>query len=653
MKKILTSVATLAAAALALTACSGGGGNAAGGSDDAAGGVKPLSIGNFLDVTSWDPSLADVGFDGSYLSAIYDPLPALTTEWEISDDFKTITMDLRSDAKFSDGAAFDTDAAVKSLEYLQEGARSQEAYRNVESFEAVDEDTIAINLTQRDDTILYYMGIGRSYMMSPDAIDAGTLAETPVGSGPYTLSDDSIPGAEYHFEKVSDHRASAIAVRGDEIIAVGTDAEIAAFVGGDTRIIELGGRAVLPGINDSHLHGSWLGARWPHTLFGDMNPETASGLPARLVSTREERRADILRTGELLAAAGITSYTEPGIGPGEDEGETGCFHSEVIEIYRELAAAGELRQRVTLLALHGVLDGPSAVDTVVAGIRSHAGIAGDSDPRWFAVPGIKVFGDLIPLTRNAWTAHGYDDGTHGDLLVEGESIEAKAAGLAAIVREAHLAGLQLGVHATGDRTIGLVLDTIEAAAAEPGAPAARDARHVIIHGDLATPDQVEQIARLGACLSTQSGIAALTADWLVGTLGEDVPDLAWQLEAALDGGVLALSSDAPVLGFDWRRGIADADARILRMRESAGAVPAEDAAARLHGLLRAYTAVPAAQDRAESWKGTLEPGKVADLVVLARDPFEVGAECLAAVDREAHARDVCGSREEHDRGGNI
>ncbi|MHA3724737.1 amidohydrolase family protein [Leucobacter sp. HY1910] len=460
-------------------------------------------------------------------------------------------------------------------------------------------------------------------------------------------------------------RASAIAVRGGEIVAVGTDAEISMLVGPETRVVELAGRAVLPGINDSHLHGSWLGARWPHTLFGDMNPETASGLPAKLVDTREERRAAILRTAELLAAAGITSYTEPGIGPGEDDGETGCFHSEVIEIYRELAAAGELRQRVTLLALYGVLDGPSDVDTVVAGIRSHARVAGVSDPRWFSVPGIKVFGDLIPLSRHAWTAHGYEDGTHGDLLIEGESIEAKASGLAAIVREAHLAGLQVGVHATGDRTIGLVLDTIEAAAAEPGAPAARDARHVIIHGDLATPDQVEQIARLGAFLNTQSGIAALTADWLVGALGEDVANLAWQLEVALEAGVLALSSDAPVLGFDWRRGIADADARILRMREAAGVLVGvgagaaagvgaaagldaaagvgadggvaaladdDDAAARLHGLLRAYTAVPAAQDHAESWKGTLEAGKVADLVVLARDPFEVGAAGLPEVE---------------------
>ncbi|MBL3701030.1 hypothetical protein D3228_15510 [Leucobacter luti] len=214
MKRSLTGIAALAAAALALTACSSGTAATDGG-DGAESAAKPLSIGNFLDVTSWDPSLADVGFDGPYLSAIYDPLlaingdgepqPALATDWEVSDDFKTITMNLRTDATFSDGAAFDADAAVKSLDYLKAGVRSQEAYVKVDSFEAVDEDTIEIHLTERDDTILYYMGLGRSYMMSPEAIDAGTLAETPVGSGPYTLGADSVPGAEYHFAKVADH----------------------------------------------------------------------------------------------------------------------------------------------------------------------------------------------------------------------------------------------------------------------------------------------------------------------------------------------------------------------------------------------------------------------------------------------------------------
>ena len=463
-------------------------------------------------------------------------------------------------------------------------------------------------------------------------------------------------------------RASAVAVRSGQIVAVGADADMNAWIGDTTRVIELEGRAVMPGINDSHLHGSWLGARWPHTFFGgEPGAEQPSGT---LASTREDRRAAIIRAGELLATLGITSYTEPGIGPGEDDGETGCFHSEVIDIYRELAAAGELRQRVTLLALYGVLDGPSDVATVLGGIRELANRREERDPRWFALPGIKLFGDLIPLTRQAWTERAYDDGSHGDLLVVGGSIEEKARGLAAMVREAHLAGLQIGIHATGDRTIDLALEAIAAAEREPGAPAARDLGHVVIHGDLATPAQLARMAELGVWLNTQAGIAAQTHDWLAGVLGAAAAAEAWPLAAAIDAGVLVLSSDSPVLGFDWRVGIADADARILAVQararavgESAGSGRAvvaglvgassvgadaggadadvggadadagvADADARLHQLLRAYTALPAAQDRADSWKGTVEVGKVADLVVLGRDPFEVGAAGLPDVE---------------------
>lgn len=212
----LTAIAAVALVALTLTGCTGSTTDDPSSGGSAAEDGGPLNIGNFADVTSWDPSLADIGFDGPYLSAVYDPLlsvdgdgnptPALATDWTVSDDYLTITMELRTDAVFSDGEAFDADAAVKSLDYLKAGARSGEAYVNVESFEVVDEDTIEIHLTQRDDTILYFMGLGRSYMMAPDAIDAGTLATDPVGSGPYTLdAGTSVTGSEYHFTKVTDH----------------------------------------------------------------------------------------------------------------------------------------------------------------------------------------------------------------------------------------------------------------------------------------------------------------------------------------------------------------------------------------------------------------------------------------------------------------
>lgn len=214
MKKTSLLAAT-AIAALALTSCSGGGTpSGENGSGDTVAN-QPLNVGGFLDITSWDPALADVGFDVTYLSAVYDPLltvdgdgkpqPALATKWEVSADYKKITMDLRTDAKFSDGEAFTADAAVKNLEYLQKGVRSQEAYTNVSAFKKVDEDTIEIDLKKRDDTILYFMGLGRSWMASPKAIDAGTLAKSPIGSGPYTLAADSVTGSEYHFTKVADH----------------------------------------------------------------------------------------------------------------------------------------------------------------------------------------------------------------------------------------------------------------------------------------------------------------------------------------------------------------------------------------------------------------------------------------------------------------
>lgn len=219
MKRTIAAIAGVAAAALALTACSGGSDTSAPSEDGGAPVTQELKIGNFLDLTSWDTAVADIGFNGPYLSAVYDPLialdgegapqPALATDWELSDDSLTVTLELRDDAVFSNGEKLDAAAVVANLEYLKDGAISREAYLSVDRFEAVDDDTVAIHLNERDDRLLYFMGLGRSYMAAPEAIAAGTLADAPVGSGPYTLSDATVPGAEYHFDKVEGHWADA------------------------------------------------------------------------------------------------------------------------------------------------------------------------------------------------------------------------------------------------------------------------------------------------------------------------------------------------------------------------------------------------------------------------------------------------------------
>ena len=455
------------------------------------------------------------------------------------------------------------------------------------------------------------------------ASPGGSAPSGPDGSADLVL----LGGAVLTMDEAAT-RAEAVAVADGRIVAVGSTAEIEPLIGEGSRVIQLDGRALLPGINDSHLHAAWLGARWPHTFFGAPDPEAAARVAGVLAPDRDARRTAILAAGRMLSELGITSYTEPGIGPGEDEGETGCFHSEVLDVYRELAAAGALRQRVTMLALYGVLDGPSDVETVLAGIRERALAAPEPDPAWLNVPGVKIFGDLIPLSRQAWTERPYDDGTHGDLLVRGDGIEQKAERLAEMIRAAHGAGLQIGLHATGDRTIQLALDAIAEAAAQPGAPSAQQLGHVIIHGDLATAEQVRRMAELGVWLNAQPGIASITGEWLAAMMGPETAAEAWQFAAALDADVLVLSSDAPVLHYDWRRWIAAADERIVAMGGGTSPAAARD---RLHRLLRAYTAVPAEQDRADAWKGTIEVGKAADLAVLASDPFETGAAGLPDV----------------------
>lgn len=425
-------------------------------------------------------------------------------------------------------------------------------------------------------------------------------------------------------------RAEAVAVGGGRILAVGSDAEIERWIGPRTETIALGGRTLLPGINDSHLHGTHLGAVWPSVLFGD-DPEEARRVEETRVESRDGILAAARTAAEQLSRLGITSYTEPGLGPGEDEGESGCCGSAAIDVYRELAARGELRQRITVLGLFGTMDGPSSLEDVLAGIEALAAepAAAAPDPRWLRIAGVKIFADLIPMVREAWTSHGYDDGSHGGLLVRGESIEAQAAALKEMVRTAHLAGLQVGVHATGDLAIQTVLDAVREAAARPGAVPAAELAHSIIHGDLIASSQLDELAELGMFLATQPVIAAAAEGALAEVLGEAVAGAAWPLQAASDLGVLTLSSDAPITRPDWRAGVARAEERMLRMGAPGDPESAEQ---RLHALLRAYTAVPAAQDRAASWKGTVEPGKVADFAVLAGDPFDAGAAGLPGIE---------------------
>lgn len=399
--------------------------------------------------------------------------------------------------------------------------------------------------------------------------------------------------------------AAALAARGGRIVFVGAEEDAAVFIGPETRVVELEGRTVMPGINDSHLHAAWLGAMWPHTVMG------GGGLhgPEAVLRTGEDRREALRRAGRIAASFGITSYTEPGLGPGEDQGPTGCFGSAVFDAYAALADAGELTARVTVLSLYGELDGPTGMDSFERGLAQAPAYRGDQ--RWLRMAGVKIFADGIPPMRSAWTHHCYADGSHGDLLVEGADTATREKNLRRMVMLAHAAGHQIGVHATGDRSI----EVVAGAVADAAADGRTDARHYIIHGDLVDPATLARLGALGMGINTQPGIAVATSAMLARELGGEVAAAAWPLAGALVGdATLCLSSDAPILAPDWRQGIAAA-------AEWIGPGHFDDRRELMDRLLRCYTTNAAWQDRAEDWKGSLETGKVADLCVLECNPL--------------------------------
>jgi peptide/nickel transport system substrate-binding protein len=117
------AAALVLSASLALTACGGGAG-----AGSSAGAATALTIGTIQDVRSWDPAQAHVGHVLQPYQAVYDTLilrqpdgklsPMLATEWKYNSTNTKLTVDLRTDVTFSDGAKFDAEAAKANMDHF-------------------------------------------------------------------------------------------------------------------------------------------------------------------------------------------------------------------------------------------------------------------------------------------------------------------------------------------------------------------------------------------------------------------------------------------------------------------------------------------------------------------------------------------------------
>lgn len=286
-----------------------------------------------------------------------------------------------------------------------------------------------------------------------------------------------------------------------------------------------------------------------------------------------------------------------------------------LRAYRRLHAAGELRVRVGMM-LNGRDE--ALVDDV---LRSGARF-GDGD-EFLHLLGVEYGSDGSTSGRTAAYYRPYSPqaGAAAAGPAEFGDVNFSAEELAFKVGRVMAAGLQAAATGNGDRGIDFALDAFERAlAAHPGAVPPR-----IEHCCCAPPPIQQRMARLGVIDSSAAGFAYNLGDAYLRNRPEcDWPWL-WPHRDMLDRGVLVCGhSDAPVCDRNPFLGIWS----MVTRKTASGAEIGAAQAISVDEAMRCYTVNPAIAERQAGFKGTLAPGKLADLIVLDRNLYEIPADAI-------------------------
>ncbi len=321
------------------------------------------------------------------------------------------------------------------------------------------------------------------------------------------------------------------------------------------------------------------------------------------------------RAGVQYVAEGITSCTEAGIGGGW------IGHSPVeLAAYQTARDTGRLRVRVELMIASDVLHalGAHADDQLDFGLD--LGIRTGFGDDWLRIGAMKVFTDGSLVGRTAAMNDDYA-GTPGNKGY----LQAEAPSLAATIIAAHRSGWQVAAHAIGDRAIDLVLDAYEQAQA---LYPRRDARHRIEHFAAARPDQVTRAASLGVVAVPQGRFATELGDGLLAAAGPSRQNWLYRQRSLLVAGMtLPGSSDRPVVAGAPLMGIHD----MVNRHTDSGAPFNPGEAITAEQALLAYTRGSAYASHQENAKGSIMPGKLADLAVLSEDPVAVSQDRIGSL----------------------
>jgi predicted amidohydrolase YtcJ len=483
--------------------------------------------------------------------------------------------------------------------------------------------------------------------------------------------------------------AEGVAIIGDRILTTGNEEQLRALAGPSTRIVDLKGNAVIPGLMDNHLHGAGGGpgvdlsrarslsdvsaavasrvrqsrpddivvsnsdwheaqleeqrlplrddldaiaprnpvvlvrggheyilnsaalARWNITLDtpqppggritrypdGRLNGElvdTAKALvelPPAPSRTPSEQLAERAADYRKLAAAGLTTIRHPGISVAD------------YRMLQQMRSRGDLPIRINALM--------RAPGNSIVKVLSESGLRQGEGDQWLRIGGVKLAVDggfEGGLMREPYEPPWDEKGSFRGLqLVDTEQF-------VAIVRDLNRSDWRVATHAVGDAAIDMVLDAYEKANADRSIAGRRWS---IEHAFIGRHDQLPRIRSLGLGISAQNHLY-LAGPSLVKYWGASRAAVTTPAKTYLEAGLQVSSgTDAPVVPYPplWTL-----YHFITRDTISGGVIGADQRVTRQQAL-RMATINNAWLNMEELVKGSLEPNKFADLVILNEDPL--------------------------------
>ena len=303
--------------------------------------------------------------------------------------------------------------------------------------------------------------------------------------------------------------------------------------------------------------------------------------------TPEVRRNGLRLIDSMLTKAGLTSVHDA------------MVSNDQFSTYQEAWGNGDLNLRVYAL-MHR--DHFGALRD--AGLRSGFG------DEFLKIGGIKMVADGAIAARTAYLRQPYIDSSDcGILAMTPEEIEEW-------VIEIHRAGFQVCVHANGDATIDMVLSAYEKAQSEFPR---EDPRHRVEHCTVVDRELINRIARLGSIATPFCTYVYYHGEKLR-FYGEDRVSEMFAQRSFLDAGVVATgATDYPPGPFEPLLGIQSCVTRT----DSTGKIWGANQRISVEEALRIYTLHGAYASFEENIKGSIEVGKLADLVVLGSDPTTI------------------------------